>query len=233
MELIAYVIFYSCLSWFIARAALKLSMFFCVAIAKEDKNFENDPASGEFISRCVNIKNNITFMPSLVNNNIPFLLVSECFLIVFFALNICLKNYPGILIILITFFLVVDSIIDNITEILPDSITIILLILFLIHGLLNNFVYPRWIIWTLILCAAYSIMYFFEKGRGDMKLLGAITIGAGPVFAIITICSSFVFLLISKAIKKNIEKEIPLGPFICMGCAVAFTCSNYIERILS
>ena len=208
------------LGWFLGGLAVLLAMFFCILLVKEDKEWEKDKEAAEFVEQCLlTVKKTLRGLVFTDFGN-PYLFAAALVMSIFLEGYLFVNGTPGIIVIMIAFFLLTEAIVDNTTEILPDTLTIVSGCLFLAHGINLGLDYRMMLPCAGILCLLYLVLYIWGKGRGDMKLLGVMTIGAGPVFAIMTICAAFIFLGASSLVSQN-RGEKALAPFLCLGAILS------------
>lgn len=201
-------------------------MTLCISLAKEDDGWESDEEVRSFVERCSVIRKTIHFLPSRVNRDIPCLLETEIALVLFFVAHIILIGHPGIYMIGIVLLLATDAVVDSITEILPDSVTVAIFLLFFLRSLENGFDFLRWMPATIMFCGICAAVYLRGKGRGDMKLIGAMTVGAGPVFTMTAVVAAILAMLAGR-VKKGVET--PLAPYLFLGTCAAFLAEPFFS----
>lgn len=126
----------------------------------------------------------------------------------------------------ISFFvlIVICSITDIKKRIVPNSCIILLLVLGIIKTIINISIGYPW--WFNLVGIVYVIPFFGawlndKMGAGDVKLILVSSLYLGVfnsllVFIFMAI-SLLVFALISKMLRKDLAKSIPLVPFIMIG----------------
>ena len=93
-----------------------------------------------------------------------------------------------------------------------------------------GFNFLHWLPATLLFCGICAAVYIKGKGRGDMKLICAITFGAGPVFALISLVGAIV-LMLARRVKKGVET--PLVPYLFAGTCVAFLAEKPVLALVA
>lgn len=155
------------------------------------------------------------------------------FLFLSFTLTYLLKNYinkdyPLILFVILLFLLIFSSNIDNKCRLIPDIITLPMLLIGILISIYckNNEIYSPILIspinsiisslFTYILCSCLALMFYFKSpyafGGGDVKLLTALASFTGFENLGKILIISFIIMLIYCSIKK--ERFAPLAPFI-------------------
>lgn len=205
-------------------------MTLCISLGKEDEEWETDAEIRSFVERCSVIRKTIHFLPSRVNRDIPYLHATEAAFILFFAAYIVLVGIPGVLVVAITLLLATDAVVDAITEILPDSMTVAIFLLFSLRSVDMGFDFLRWLPATLLFCAVCAAVYIKGKGRGDMKLICAMALGAGPVFTLVSLAGA-ILLMLARRVKKGVDT--PLVPYLFAGTCVAFIMEKHVLALIA
>lgn len=146
----------------------------------------------------------------------------------------------GIFIVALFSVLIVISFIDYDEQIIPDGLVITILVLSVFHGI-YRFIYwnTPWYFFLLGFLAAsvplliLSLIYPDSMGGGDIKLMAAAGLFAGPKLILMALFIGAlyaglysIFLFIKK--KASRKTAIPFGPFLSLGI---FTCVLFGEMI--
>jgi leader peptidase (prepilin peptidase)/N-methyltransferase len=138
--------------------------------------------------------------------------------------------------------LVIISLIDWDTQIIPNGFVVAILLLGAMHALYQIFVLSSpWYIWPIGFFAASGILFLLgllisdSIGGGDIKLMAASGLFLGPIPILLAlflgaVYAGFfaVYVLIAK--KGTLKTAVPFGPFLSLGI---FTALLYGEIILS
>ncbi len=214
----------------------------CTSCKKTILWYENIPLLSYVFLRgkCSNCRTRISLL-------YPFIEV----LVAFFAYMISPKNIDNNSLLSFFFFFsvfccfVVHFIVDLKHQILPDSITIYLVVLFLFISILNKPV-GFWLLGGILgLGFPLAVSWIFYKlkgqvglGGGDIKLYGALGIYLGPVGIMQNIFLSCflgavvgLLMIATKVMKK--ENPIPFGPFIIIVGAFQIFLSETFATLIS
>lgn len=115
------------------------------------------------------------------------------------------------------------------TEILPDLTAFLIGALLFWQNVQSGANFAGMFPWMIAFCALLILAWFFGRGRGDIKLLLAMNIGGGPVFALITICGAFLAMLCAE---RSFGREKPLAPWLCVGASLALAFAPHLEKIM-
>ena len=150
------------------------------------------------------------------------------FTLIYSLKNYINKSYPLILFTIFMFLLTFSSNIDNKCRLIPDIITLPMLLIGILISIYckNNDIYSTLIISPInsiisslsayILCSSLALMFYFKMpyafGGGDVKLLTALASFTGFENLGKILIISFLIMLIYCGIKK--ERFAPLAPFV-------------------
>jgi len=186
------------------------------------------------LGKCTKCKQKISFRYPLIE---IICLIISLYAVWFFGINLKLIFIlPFIWILICLFFIDLDH------QLLPDSLNLSLLWLGLISNTMFTFTTPSNAI--LSAAAAYIFLWLFIKlfylltkktgmGNGDFKLFGAFGAWFGwTTLPIILLISSFIGAIIGtlylKISAKNLDTQIPFGPFLCIAGLISLFFGNEI-----